>query len=133
MNKNLLQLITPLVGFFIAISSIAALSKSWLAAKGISLNVLLAGNLLLFMVSLIAFLITHKALRSSNPQAFVRAMYGSFIIKFFVLAIAAFIYIMVTKKNVNKPALVACAALYIIYTGIETRGLMKLLKQKKNA
>ena len=30
-------------------------------------------------------------------------MYGGFIIKFFVVAIAAFIYIMVTKKNVNKP------------------------------
>lgn len=133
MNKTLLQSITPLLGVFIAISSISALSKNWLESKGVSLNVLLAGNLLLFLVSLVAFLITHKALRSSNPQAFVRSMYGSFMIKFFVLAVAAFIYIMVMKKNVNKPALIACAALYIIYTGIETRGLLKLLKQKKNA
>lgn len=133
MNKILLQSITPLLGVFIAISSITALSKNWLEGKGVNLSVLLAGNLLLFLVSLVAFLITHKALRSSNPQAFVRSMYGSFMIKFFVLAVAAFIYIMVMKKNVNKPALIACAALYIIYTGIETRGLLKLLKQKKNA
>lgn len=133
MNKILLQSITPLLGVFIAISSITALSKNWLEGKGVNLSVLLAGNLLLFLVSLVAFLITHKALRSSNPQAFVRSMYGSFMIKFFVLAVAAFTYIMVMKKNVNKPALIACAALYIIYTGIETRGLLKLLKQKKNA
>jgi putative effector of murein hydrolase LrgA (UPF0299 family) len=132
MNKNLLQMIMPLLGIFIAVSGIAGLSKSWLTDNGISSGVLLTGNLVLFFVSLCAFLITNKALTSSNPQAFVRAMYSSFIIKFFVLAITAFVYIMVAKKNVNKPALIACAGLYIIYTGIETRALMRMLKQKKN-
>ncbi len=133
MNKNTLQSARPLLLVFILLTAFFVTAQSWLAKKGVSQEVLLAGNLLLFAVSISAFIITNKALSSSNPQAFVRAMYGSFIIKFFVLAIAAFVYIMVTKKNVNKPALIGCAALYIIYTGIETRGLMKLLKQKKNA
>ena len=132
MNKNLLQSIRPLVLVFIFLTAFFITGKSWLEKNEVNQDVLIIGNLLLFLISLTAFLITNKALSSTNPQAFVRAMYGSFIIKFFVLAITAFVYIMVAKKNVNKPALIACAGLYIIYTGIETRALMKILKQKKN-
>jgi ACR3 family arsenite efflux pump ArsB len=132
MNKNLLQSIRPLILVFVFLTAFFISGKSWFEKKGVDQDVLIAGNLILFLVSLSAFLITNKALASSNPQAFVRAMYSSFIIKFFVLAITAFVYIMVAKKNVNKPALIACAGLYIIYTGIETSALMKMLKQKKN-
>ena len=85
------------------------------------------------LVSLFAFLISNRALNASNPQAFVRAMYGSFMIKFFVVIIAAFIYIMQVKKNVSKPTLGIWAVLYIIYTVIETKALTRLLKQKKHA
>jgi hypothetical protein len=46
--------------------------------------------------------------------------------------IAAFIYIMLAKKNVNKPALGVCAGLYIIYTVLETTRLTRLLRTKKN-
>jgi len=132
MNKNLLQSLRPLVIIFILLNAVFITAKSWLAKKGVDQEVLIVGNLILFVVSLSAFLLTNKSLKSSNPNAFVRAMYGSFIIKFFVVAIAAFIYIVVAKKNVNKPALIACAGLYIIYTGLETRALMKTLRQKKN-
>lgn len=133
MNKSLLQALRPLLIIFVFINAFCLTGKAWLVKNGINQEVLLAGNLLLFGVSFAAFFITHRAVRSENPQAFVRAMYGSFMIKFFVVAIVAFIYIMVVKKNVNKPALIACAGLYIIYTFIETKALVKLLKQKKNA
>jgi ATP/ADP translocase len=132
MNKNLLQSIRPLIIIFIILTAIFITAKSWLDKKGVDQDVLIAGNLILFIVSLAAFVITSKSLNNSNPNAFVRAMYGSFIIKFFLLAIAAFIYIMLAKKNVNKAALIACAGLYIVYTGIETRALINTLRQKKN-
>lgn len=132
MNKNLLQSIRPLLIVFVFLTVFFITGKSWLEKKGIDRDVLVIGNLILFAVSLLAFLITSRAFSSPNPQAFVRAMYGSFIIKFFIVAVAAFIYIMATRKNVNKPALIACVGLYIIYTGMEIRALMKLLKEKKN-
>jgi len=37
------------------------------------------------------------------------------------------------KKDLNKPALFACMALYLVYTFVEVSSLQKLLKQKKNA
>lgn len=133
MNNKPLAFIRPLIFVFTFIMAFSITGKSWLEKNGVDQLVLIGGNLLLFIVSLTAFFITFKALKSANPQAFVRAMYGSFMIKFFLIAVAAFIYIMIAKKEVNKPALVICGGLYIIYTAIETRALMKLLKQKKNA
>jgi len=118
---------------FIFLNVFFLLNQSWLAQKNLDQNVLIIGNLLLFLVSLVTFLITRKSLQSKNPNSFVRAMYGGFIVKFFVVAIAAFIYIMMAKKNVNKPALFTCMGLYIIYTFFEVSALLRLLKKKKNA
>jgi len=97
---------------------------------GVDQGVLIIGNLILFAVTIISYTISLRGLRSSNPYAVVRSVYGSFIIKFFVCAIAAFAYIMVVKKNVNKPALFACMGLYIVYTFLEVSVLTKLSKQK---
>ena len=133
MNKDLLRLLRPLLIIFILINAFAITGNNWLEKNSVDQSVLIAGNLLLFLVSLTAFLITYRSLRSSNPQAFVRAMYGSFMIKFFLIAIVAFVYIMIARKNVNKPGLIACGILYIVYTVLETGALMKLLKQRKNA
>lgn len=133
MSNNSLQFTRPLSIVMILVSGFCIAGKNWLIKKGIDHEVVVIGNLILYIVSMAAYLISSRALRSSNPQAFVRAMYVSFMVKFFVVVIAAFIYIMMTRKNVNKPALGICAVLYIIYTVIETKALTRLLKQKKNA
>ena len=133
MNRTNLRLIVPMILIFIFLNAFFLLNKGWLAQKNLDQNVLIIGNLLLFLVSLVTFLITRQSLQSKNPNAFVRAMYGGFIVKFFVVAIAAFIYIMMAKKNVNKAALFTCMGLYIIYTFFEVSALLRLLKKKKNA
>lgn len=131
MNKSLLQPIRPLFIVFLLINALALTSKSLLDKYHVSKDLLILGNLLLFVVILISYIITYRSLHSSNAQAFLRAMYGSFLIKFFFLAIAAFVYIMMAKKNVNKPGLGVCAVLYILYTAIEIRALLKTLKGLK--
>ena len=133
MEQNNWKLLRPMLLVFVFLSAFFLTAKSTLDRSGFDQNVLLVGNLLVFLVSLLAFMISLRALKSSNPQAFVRAMYGSFIIRFFVLALAAFIYIMVVKKQVNKPALITCMGLYIVYSFLEIAALLKLLKKKKNA
>lgn len=133
MDKNSLKLIRPMVLIFIMLSALFIIGSKTLAGRGADPEVLIVGNLLVFLVSFAAFLISYKALQSPNPQAFMRSMYLSFIIKFFVIAIAAFVYIQVEKKAVNKTSLFACMGLYLVYTFMEVSALMKLLKQKKNA
>ena len=133
MNQNSLKHLRPMILFFIFLNAFFLLAKAWLLKKNIDQDVLIIGNTLLFLVSLITFLLTYRSLKSTNPNSFVRAMYGGFIIKFFVVAITAFVYIITTKKNLNKPALFFCMGLYIVYTFFEVNSLLRILKQKKNA
>lgn len=133
MNRNRFAPLRPMILLFILVNAFLLTEKNWLTTRGIDQEVLIVGNLLLFLASLFSYIITRRSLDSDNPNAFVRAMYGSFIIKFFALAIAAFIYIQAAKKNVNKPAIFVCMGLYIIYTVLEISSLTKLLRKKKNA
>ena len=133
MNQNSLKHLCPMILFFIFLNAFFIIGKDWLLKKNVDQDVLIIGNTLLFLVSLITFLLTYRSLKSTNPNSFVRAMYGGFIIKFFVVAITAFVYIITTKKNLNKPALFFCMGLYIVYTFFEVNSLLRILKQKKNA
>ncbi len=96
-------------------------------------NVLIVGNALLFIITLISFLLAKKGLRNTNTHAFIRAIIGGIMIKLFVFVIAAFIYISFFKKDINKPALFTCMGLYLVYTFLEVSVLTKQLKQQSNA
>jgi hypothetical protein len=98
----------------------------------VNYRVLHIGNLLLFLVGSISVRMTLRALSDKNTQVFLRMIYGSFLLKFFAFAIAAFIYISIFKKEVNKPALFGNLGLYILYTIIEVRSALKQSK-KTNA
>ena len=133
MNRNNLAPLRPMIVVFVVLKALFRVETSWLAKKGLDQEVLIVGNLILFVVGLFSFIITRRSLDSPNPNAFVRAMYGSFMIKFFVIIIAAFVYLQVAKKTVNKPALFTCMGFYVIYSVIEVSSLTKLLRKKKNA
>lgn len=133
MSNEAIKPIRPLMFVFIILTALFIAGDSFLKKYNVDQDVIIGGNVLLFLVSLVSFLITSRSFRSANPNVFMRALYSSFIIKFFVVAIAAFIYIQYAGKAVNKPAIMLCAALYIIYTGIETRNLVRILKSTKNA
>ncbi len=118
---------------FVLLNAFFLLGEDWLRSAGFDVVVLIIANAMFLLLAIIAFRITRKSLDSKNPNHFMRALYGSFILKFFVTAIVAFIYIVViTKKNVNKPALYASLGLYVLYSILEVRALLGLLKKPKN-
>lgn len=127
-NKALITVIY----FFLIVQACILAGQWFLPASGMNYRVLLIGNLLLFFVGCISVRMTVKALTDKNAQVFLRMIYGSFLLKFFVFAAAAFIYISVYKKEVNKPALFGCLGLYVFYTVIEVRSALKQSK-KSNA
>ena len=121
-----------LVFLFLAFSIIFSLLWIFAIHTPVDFRVLLGGNGLLFVVGLISLKMNVKAMTHQSVQVFLRLVYGSFILKFFVLAVVAFVYIAIFKKGVNKPALFGCFGLYFIYTFLEVRSVMKLSK-KPNA
>ncbi|MGZ8558458.1 MAG: hypothetical protein ACXWWC_09005, partial [Chitinophagaceae bacterium] len=74
MTQNSLKHLRPMILFFIFLNAFFIIGKDWLLKKNVDQDVLLIGNLLLFLVSLITFLLTYRSLKSPNPNSFVRAM-----------------------------------------------------------
>ena len=101
--------------------------KNKLTEWGFDTVVLYAGNLLLFLVSLISAYFHNKGAASKNPNAFVRSVYGGNMIKMFSVMIAVMIYGF-TAKPFNKYSVIVCLLFYIIYTVIEVRAAMKTVK-----
>lgn len=132
-KDNKVRPLLPAIILFILLNGFFLTGKGLLERWGAAQEVLIVGNLILFILTVISYLISLRGLKSDNPHAVVRSVYGSFMIKFFACIITAFVYIMSVKKNVNKPALFACMGLYLIYSFIEVSVLTKLSKHKKNA
>ena len=133
MSKELFSALRPLFIIFVALTAFIITGKSWLEKHNFNQEVLLIGHLVIVITTIASIILLLRGGRSTNPQGFVRSMYGSFMIRFFVILLAAFIYIMTAKKAVNKPALVALAIMYMLYSFMEVAVLIKLLKPKKNA
>ena len=132
MRRNRSPLL-PIIIFFILLNALFLTGKNFLERSGFDQSVLILGNAILFGATLLSFVFARRGLRSENPQAFVRSVYKSIMIKLFICLIAALIYIFFSRKNLNRPALFTCMGLYLVYTFIEVSVLTKMLKEKKNA
>ncbi|MFI5185165.1 MAG: hypothetical protein ACHQF0_00405 [Chitinophagales bacterium] len=133
MRRNSKSPLFPLNIFFILSNGLFLAGKSFSEQHGFDQSVLISGNLVVFAATLLSFFFAKRGLIAANPQAFVRSVYLSIMIKLFICLIAAVIYIFLFRKNLNKPALFVCMGLYLVYTFIEVSVLTKLLKKKKNA
>ena len=133
MGNNRLKGFMPVILLFIVLNAFFLVGRNMLQRWNLDQDVAIIGNALLFVITLISFLLAQRGLKNPNPYAFVRSIYGSVMLKLFVCVIAAFIYISMYKTKLNKPALFLCMGLYLVYTFLEVASLTRLLKQKKNA
>lgn len=133
MQKKSTTAFSPIAILFVILSGFFVSDRGLLEKWGMDQPVLIIGNLILFVATLVSFWLGCRGLKTNNPQAIVRSVYGSFIAKFFILLIAALVYIMIIKTPVSKPSLLVCMGLYIVYTFLEVNILLKLQREKKNA
>ena len=121
----------PILAVFLVSSGLTLLGASLLREWKTDIGVLLVGNELFFGLTAISYLLHIKSLRSPNAHVFVRMMYTSLIIKMMVCMVAALMYGWLSK-TVNKNAILGCFILYVIYTFLEVRALMKFIKKSPN-
>lgn len=107
--------------------------KNQLASFGFDINFLLFANLLLYFLSYLSFIILLKGIGSKSSHAFVRGLYSSLILKMIVIIGALLIYIYAFGGTVNIPGIFTAMALYLIYTFIEVKQLMKIARKKTDA
>ena len=122
----------PILLLFIIINSFIIAGKTFLDNLGYDRELLIWANLFLFLITIIGFLLQRKGLQSPNPNAFVRSVYASMMIKMFLVMIVTLGYVFLLKNKINKPGLFTAMGLYIVYTVVEVTSLMKVAR-KKNA
>ena len=132
MTRNRWKGFLPVVLFFIFLNVFFILGKPLLDQWNADQDVLIYGNLVLFGVTVLSYLVLQKGLDHSNPNVFVRSVFGSFMIKFFICIIAALVYISIYKKNLNKASLFICMGLFLVYLFLEVSVFLKLLKKANN-
>lgn len=126
---NGLKLFLPSFFLFLLLNVLCMFFQRTLNAYGFSVQVLLWGNVFLFGLSSISFLLQKKAAKSTSPQLVIRYFYISFLVKLILVAVMALIYAK-TASTVNKMSVIACMAFYLLYTFIEISTLLKAGKQK---
>ena len=123
----------PVLLIFIIVCAISLVTPYLLSGWGIDPDVLLVGNIILFIATLVSFLFYRRSLGNNHAPFFMRMIYSAMFAKMMICMVSAFIYIVTYKKNVSKGAIFACMFLYFVYTFVELAVVLKLSKEKKNA
>ncbi len=135
LKKPAIKAFLPLLLIFIFVSSFSVIFSDTFRRLHIDQSLFLTGNIILFVVTILTFLLYNKALHAGNTHAFLRNVFTGMGLKFFICLIASFMYIYNAGNAVNKPGLFGLMFLYFLYTFIEVAILMKLsrqIRQNKN-
>ncbi len=131
-NKTAIRAFLPLTFIFIISSSVFLVCRPLFTRWSTDTDVLIIGNIILFLATAISFYLYYKALLSKNAQVILRMVYGGILIKLVICLVAAFVYISIAGKGVSKGAIFGCLFLYFVYTYSEVAILMKMSKRSKH-
>jgi hypothetical protein len=122
----------PLVAIFFSLNLLILIFRLMVGPSP-AYVVILLGNLILFIATLLSFNLYRKSLLNNNVQGFLRLIYGGMFLKMIICIAAALVYILIARNAVSKIAVFGCFGFYFIYTFAEVKILMRLNKHQKNA
>lgn len=117
---------------FLLLNGFFLLGKSFLIKWGLDNAVLIIANLLFFAITILAFFMQLKAVKSSNPHVFVRSVMGGMMLKMLTCIVAVVIYAFAFKDEFTKRTIFAGMFVYLVYLAVEVSVATKLNK-KNNA
>jgi hypothetical protein len=126
---NLRKAFTPILLFFGLVNIVLMIAASWVGKLGIDADVMMVANLFVCLLTLFSFWMLHKGLRAKSTTSFLTAVYGSFLAKLILAAVAVVVYATVAGDDMNKPAVFAAMVLYLVYMFLEIRGLLMVVKK----
>ncbi len=122
----------PILILFIVFNAGIAVSKSLMEKYHIDSQVVLWGNLVLFAATLASFFFYFRSISQQQGYGFLNQIYMGIFVKMMLCLLAAFLYIYLAGKSANKPAVVICLVLYLVYTVVEMSILTKISRSGKN-
>lgn len=113
---------------FIVLNVMIVSGWNYLATHKMNPWVVLISNGVLCMVTLLNIAYHSASLQKSNPQAVLRSVMASTMIKLFVLAASVLVYLLAAGTSRSVYAVILSMGLYIIYSWMETKILLQLKK-----
>jgi heme/copper-type cytochrome/quinol oxidase subunit 4 len=126
---NLRKALRPILIFFAGVNIVAASLYLTLKNMGLDTDVFLVGNLFICILTLVSFWMMHNGLQSKSTAGFMSSVYGSFIIKLVLAALVVVAYAQWKGNAMNTPALLSSMFTYLVYTYLEVKGLLALVKK----
>lgn len=132
-NRSFFRIFLPILLIFIITNGVFITSDVLSSRWNIDGDLVIIGNLVLFLATSISFFLYYKAMHNNNVHAFLRMIYGGMFLKMMICLFTAFIYIISVGKAVNKGGIIVCLSLYLVYSFVEIVLLLKQTRQRKNA
>lgn len=126
---NLRKALRPILIFFVAVNILGASLYLTLKKMGFDTDVFLVGNFFICMLTLVSFWMMQNGLQSKSTAGFMSSVYGSFIIKLVLAALVVVAYAQWKGNAMNTPALLSSMFTYLVYTYLEVKGLLALVKK----
>jgi len=121
--------IRPILILFVLVNLLGMTFYSNLPKSGLDPDVLLAGNLFVFIITVFSFWMLLRGLKAKSTTAFLSSIYGSFIIKLAISGLLIVAYAKLKGADMNTPAIFSSLFLYLIYTFLEVKGLLALIRK----
>lgn len=116
---------------FIGITAALFLLKTWLLQTlGVHYEVLVAGNIVMALITLISYSLNRKGMTSENANVIVRSVYASTLAKLMLCVVAIAVYVIVNRTRVSKATIFLFMFFYLVYTVYETSHLIRNSKKK---
>lgn len=119
---------------FVLITAALFLLQTWLLQTlGVHYEVLVAGNVVMALITLISYSLNRKGMTSDNPNVIVRSVYASTLAKLMLCVVAIAVYVVVNRTRISKATIFLFMFLYLVYTVFETSHLLRTSKQQKKS
>ena len=125
-SKHLSKFILPLFIMFIVLDAAILYWHAYFTTTDIDLMAVFISNCLLFVLSVLSLALHGKAIEQKNANAMVSSVMGATLLKLFVLATAAFIYLFIKKASNVTYTLFVVMFMYMVYTALEVRTALKM-------
>lgn len=95
-----------------------------------SFPVLMTGNAILFLLSVISFALVHRTF-TQRPQAFVQGVFSGTLVKLFVCVGGVLVYALLNRAHLYKPQIFVLMGMYALYSIVENTLLSRMAKAQR--
>lgn len=125
-----LRLIMPVILTFILIVAVIFTFTPNFQRASIEPNVLMGGNLILFVVTIGTIFFQYNALKNSNPNVFIRSVMTAMLLKMVIGVLAVIAYVKLNPETYSKYGIFGVMIFYLAYLAVEVFVVMNLNRKK---